>query len=90
MADRYKVRIEVVSQQGRCTQEHKVGDSWVVDKKTPEGICLFAFNALLPRLQVLEFGGTFPWAKDPDVVRAACPDGNNPVVFELRRLRDQP
>jgi len=88
MAQRYKVEIEVLSQTGRCTAEHKVGDSWVVDRKTPEGICLFAFNSLLTRLQALEFGGTFPWAKDPDVITAACPDGNNPVVFELRRLHE--
>jgi uncharacterized repeat protein (TIGR04076 family) len=33
------------------------------------------------------FGGSFPWEKDPDVTTVACPDPDNPVVFELRRLR---
>jgi len=34
------------------------------------------------------YGGAFPWESDPDVARAACPDADNPVVFELRRLRE--
>lgn len=88
MAESYKVSIRVVSQKGTCSQEHKVGDQWIVDKKTPEGICLSAFDALFPFLQVLMFGGTFPWADDADKVTVACPDAENPVVFELRRLRE--
>ncbi len=88
MAERYKVRIEVISQEGRCAQEHKVGDSWVVEGKTPEGICLSAYDALSSRLQVLMFSGALPWSADPDVARVACPDAKNPVVFELRRLRE--
>ncbi len=88
MAERYKVSIRVVSQKGTCANEHKVGDQWVVDGKTPEGICLSAFNSLFPVLQVLKYGGSFPWASDPDVTTSACPDATNPVVFELRRLRE--
>ncbi len=88
MAERYKSSIEVVSQKGECALEHKVGDRWVVDRKTPEGMCLSAFNALFPSLRVLMFGGSFPWEDDPDVTTVACPDATNPVVFELRRLRE--
>ena len=87
MAERYKVSIRVVSQKGTCAQEHKVGDQWIIDGKTPEGICLSAYDGLSSRLQVLMFGGAFPWSADPDVARVACPDAANPVVFELRRLR---
>ena len=88
MAERYKISIRVVSQKGECALEHKVGDQWVVDRKTPEGICLTAFNTLFPRLQVLMFDGAFPWEDDPDVTMVACPDAANPVVFELRRLHE--
>ena len=82
-----KVRVQVVSQKGNCAYEHKVGDQWVIYGKTPEGICLSAFNALFPNLQVLRFGGSFPWEADPDVSTVACPDAANPAVFEFRRLR---
>ena len=88
MAERYKVSIRVVSQKGTCGNEHKVGDQWVTDEKTPEGICLSAFDSLFSSLQVLKYGGVFPWADDPDVTTIACPDAENPVVFELRRLRE--
>ena len=87
MADSYKVSVRVASQKGTCEAGHKVNDQWVIDTKTPEGICLQAFNAMYPIARVLMFGGTFPWQTDPDTVKSACPDPDNPVVFELRRLR---
>ena len=87
MAERYDVVVRVVSQQGTCVHEHKVGDKWVMKAKTPEGICLTAFDALYPAARVLMFGGSFPWEADPDATTVACPDALNPVVFELRRLR---
>ncbi|MFC1892919.1 TIGR04076 family protein [Chloroflexota bacterium] len=88
MAERYKASIRVISQKGTCTLGYKVGDQWVIEKKTPEGLCLAAFNSLFPRLNVLMFGGAFPWEADPDRTTIACPDAANPVVFELRRLHD--
>jgi len=87
MAERYDVVAKVVSQKGTCAAEHKVGDEWVLGSKTPGGICLSAFFALLPNARVLMFNGTFPWGTDPDVNTVACPDAENPLVFELRRLR---
>ena len=87
MADRYEVAVKVISQQGTCVHEHKVGDEWVIKTKTSEGICLSAFDALYPFARVLMFGGSFSWEDDADVTTVACPDGKNPVIFELRRLR---
>ena len=87
MAERYEVLVRVISQKGTCANEHKVGDQWVIKTKTPEGICLSAYEALHSAIRVLRFGGIFPWEADPDVTTAACPDAKNPVVFELRRLR---
>ncbi len=87
MAERYEVAIKIVSQKGDCPQEHKVGEEWIASKKTPEGICMSAFHSLFPELRVLMFGGRLPWAADPDTARVACPDAENQVVFELRRLR---
>ena len=87
MSERYEVNIKVISQKGTCAYEHKVGEEWVLKTKTPEGICLAAFNSLLPNARVLMFGGSFPWEADPDVTTIACPDAENPVVFEVRRLR---
>jgi len=88
MAEECYFAVKVVSQKGNCIAGHKVGDEWVIkNNKTPEGICDGAFAALYPFEFALSFGGTFPWLTDPDVVKVACPDAENPVVFELRRLR---
>ena len=87
MTEKYDVLIKVISQKGTCNSGHKVGREWVFNGKTPEGMCSSAFNAMLPELWTLMFGGTFPWSTDPDVTTIACPDPNNPQVIELRRLR---
>ncbi|GAI52019.1 unnamed protein product, partial [marine sediment metagenome] len=60
----------------------------VIGGETPEGICLSAFQSLLPDLRVLIYGGSLPWMKDPDTAIVACPDPENPVVFELRRAKE--
>jgi len=86
MAGSYKVSIEVISQQGTCEAGHKVGDRWVIGEKTPENLCIFAFGSLLPSIMPLMFGASYPWEKDPDMTTVACPDPDNPMVFELRRL----
>lgn len=87
MAERYDVQVKVVSQKGTCNAEHKVGNEWVIRQHTPPGICLSAFNTLYPNARALMFGGTLPWSENPDTATVACPDAENPVVFELRRLR---
>ena len=87
MAGIYDVQVTVVSQAGHCSAGHKVGEQWTVSSKTPDGICLAAFNALYPNLRALRFGGSFPWEADPNASLVACPDDKNPVVFELKRLQ---
>lgn len=77
---------KVVSQKGTCAAGHRVGDEFTVGEMTPPDVCSWAFCTLFPFAKVLLFGGSFPWEKDPDRTTAACPDSENPVVFELRRV----
>ena len=86
------ISIKVISQKGVCLGKHKVGDEWVMKGnedgwKTPAGICMFAFSAIFPSIQLLMFGGSFPWQNNPDIWPAPCPDSKNPVVFELKRIK---
>lgn len=85
-AKRFDVVIKVISKKGRCDNGHKIGDEWVINTKTAEGICLWAFNALYPVAEALMSGGSFPWEEDPEVAYIDCPDRDNTRVFELRRL----
>jgi uncharacterized repeat protein (TIGR04076 family) len=79
------VTAKVISQKGICHAQYKVGDEFVVSGKTPPNHCAAAYCSLFPSIRVLEFGGSFPWEKDKDKAIVACPDPENPVVFELRR-----
>ena len=87
MSNQYKVMARVVSQKGTCAAGHKVGDEFVVGDCTPAGMCSWAFYAIFPFAMVLQFGGSFPWEDNPGKAVVACPDSQNPVVFELRRTR---
>ncbi len=89
MAEQHDVIIKVISQKGTCDAGHKVGDEWVIKGKgnvAPEGICLPAFTSLYPDAHGLMFGASYPWSRDPDTAIVACPDSDNPVIFEIRRL----
>ena len=76
----------VISQKGTCEAGHRVGDEFVIGQETPNGMCSWAFYALFPFAEVLRFGGAFPWEADKSKATVACPDPDNPVVFELRQV----
>ena len=81
-----EVIAKVISQKGNCEAGHKVNDEFTIGVIKQPDMCPYAFHTLFPFAQVLLFNGSFPWEKDPDKTTVACPDAENPVVFELRRV----
>lgn len=82
------VEVTVKSQKGKCAFEHKTGDKIIFDGKTVKGnICYSALMVVLPSVYAMRYGAEFPWLQDKDAMCSACPDGNNPVVFEIRRSK---
>lgn len=87
----YKVIATVRSVGGHCGFGHQVGDQIVFDGDTVDGrICMSALYSFLPKVFALRHGADFPWldAAHKDVATHACPDAQNPVVFEIRRVRE--
>lgn len=79
------VTIEVVEVRGQgvCPVGHSIGDRWEVGSAlAPAGICGWAYAAMLPFLQPLRFGGSFPWEAEGEAL-VCCPDPANAVVFRL-------
>jgi uncharacterized repeat protein (TIGR04076 family) len=79
------VRVEIMEIMGcgKCPSGFEVGRTWIVsDGLCPEGMCAWAFNAILPSITTLRFDGRFPWREEP-LARVCCPDADNPVVFQL-------
>ncbi|MBD3180533.1 MAG: TIGR04076 family protein [Candidatus Latescibacteria bacterium] len=86
----YTVIAEVITQRGSCAAGHRIGDRIVFDGKNVEGpVCLHALYSFLPKVFAMRYGAEFPWLEDPDAATHACPDPKNPVIFQIRRVRDQ-
>jgi uncharacterized repeat protein (TIGR04076 family) len=95
MANPEKVILKVVSVKGTCAAGHHVGQEFDLSKDfllglsgNPQAICPSAFHAIFPAWRVLRHGGEFPWENDRDTTTIACPDPFNPVVMELRRVKE--
>ena len=82
MAKTYDIEITVISQKGTCGAGHKAGDKWIVSNHIPGGICLSAYPSMESSIDVLKYGGSFPWSKDPDDFSLDNPFGK-PWVFYL-------
>jgi uncharacterized repeat protein (TIGR04076 family) len=84
-----KVKITVKSIKGECQAGHCPGQEYILDNfKLSGNLCPDAFNSLWPYIQVLRFGGKYPWG-DEDGVSIACPDPDNLAVFDIRRIKEK-
>jgi len=88
MAQRTAICITLTSQRKECPNGHVVGDRWIVDGRTPEGMCLSAFHSLSPFLMTLRFGGRFPWEPEGEAT-VCCPDSQVVNVFRLERVESE-
>lgn len=87
-ANMSSVEVTVKSQKGDCRFGFKPGDKIVFDGRTVKGnTCYAALMVLMPYVYAMRYGIEFPWAKDKDTITVPCPDAENPVVFEIRRLK---
>jgi uncharacterized repeat protein (TIGR04076 family) len=78
--------IRITVKQGQCAGKfHEVGQSFVVEDTTPEGMCLGAWNAIAPYVTTLRCGGNFPWESQEGVTTIHCPDPNG-ITLEVKRV----
>ncbi len=52
-------------------------------------ICIHALYSMMSSVFAMMFDAQFPWLEDPEVKTHACPDAANPVVFEIRKIREK-
>jgi uncharacterized repeat protein (TIGR04076 family) len=85
--EQYDVVATVISQKGLCHAGYKVGDQIHFGQNSISGapICYSALDCLLSTVILLRNGATYPWSPE-GIVQLACPDAENPVVFELKRM----
>ena len=84
-----KVRAKVVSKEGHCSAGQQKGDEIIFDWDNHEidgKICLHALYSMMPKIYALAHGANVAFATNDEgtrVARHACPDGYNPVIYEL-------
>ena len=82
-----KVKIKVVSKKGVCHLNHEIGDEIIVSENGIQGnICIHALYSMLPKAFAMMYGANFPWVKNGENPKHCCPDGENPVIFELEGI----
>jgi uncharacterized repeat protein (TIGR04076 family) len=80
--------VKVTVKKGTCHGGfHKMGQSFLVDWKTPDSMCMGAWDAVSPFVLTLLCGGRFPWEKEAGVTEIHCPDPKG-ITLELRRMED--
>jgi len=85
----FPIVARVIRQEGHCAAGHQVGDEIFFDGETVQGkVCISALYSFLPKVFAMRYGAEFPWLEDKDLSTHACPDAWNPVVFEIRRVRE--
>lgn len=78
----------IIDVKGHCNANHKKGNVIELSGHDSGGLCGFFYHDIFPSIITLQFGGTFPWSQDPDIVELECPDRYNVVKIELKRIRD--
>ncbi len=82
----YKVIAKVVGVRGHCEAKHEVGQEFEFSLTSPAGLCCHALGSMWPTVNLLMYGGQYPWDAEPGVTTWACPDTDNLVTFKLRRV----
>ena len=94
MTKPYDVKITIQStNESQCPLSYRQGQSWLIEGygKTPEGLCLRAYQSLNMVINVLRYGGKPPLefaGKSPEnknKVYQCCTSANNTIVFQLER-----
>lgn len=82
-----KVMAKIIDTKGDCTIGMQVGDEFELSTHKCGEFCGFFYHNILGWVKTLQFGGTFPAFEDPDVQVWECPNANNRVKVELRRIK---
>ncbi|MGY5852081.1 MAG: TIGR04076 family protein [Candidatus Thorarchaeota archaeon] len=84
----WNILCKVVSQEGNCAAGHCVGDEVLFTGDEVKGkVCISALYSMIPKVYAMMYNARFPWLKDQCSAKHACPDGFNPVIFELNRVK---
>ncbi|OGR37242.1 MAG: TIGR04076 family protein [Desulfovibrionales bacterium GWA2_65_9] len=83
-----KVIARVIAVNSACTIGMKPGDEFELSTHKCGDFCGLFYSNIARWVTTLQLGGTFPFGDDPDVQVWDCPNAQNRVRVELRRIRE--
>lgn len=83
-----RVVAKIIHSENDCTIGMKPGDEFELSVHRCGEFCGMFYKNIAQWVATLQFDGTFPVGDDPDVQVWECPNANNRVKVELRRIRD--
>jgi len=75
---------QIISVKGSCGAGHKTGETLSLSCWDTGGLCGFFYHDIFPSLNVMQFGGAYPWGSADEIV-LECPDRENLVKIRIRR-----
>ena len=76
-----------VALQDAMPRSLKVGDEVLFTGDEVKGkICISAMYSMMPKIYAMMYNARFPWLDDQCKSTHACPDGFNPLMYELHRI----
>ena len=75
---------EIISVKGECNAGHKAGEKFQIGCYDTGGLCGFFYHDIFPNLNVMQFGGKYPWGSG-DELTLECPDRYNTVTIRIRK-----
>ena len=82
-----KVVAKILETKSDCTIGMKPGDEFELSTHKCGDFCGLFYSNIAGWVKTLQFGGTFPMGSDPDVMVWDCPNPNNRVKVELKRIK---
>lgn len=86
----YRIVLTVTDIKGQCAL-HKIGEKINIEfplspDKRAIDMCPMALVGFFYKCYSMLYGAQFPWHTDPDTFDACCPDYENLVRFEIKRV----
>lgn len=83
-----KVVAKVIGSKGKCTIGLKEGDEFELSIHRCGDFCGYFYHNIFHWIVMLQFGGVFPLSEDKDVIVCECPNPQNRMKVELRRVKE--
>lgn len=82
----YQIKCEIVRILANTFQCSRVGQTFMLGSRTPDGMCARAYAAIYPVALAMRFSEEIAWERGLGYLEVTCPD--NDVVYRLTRVSE--